>query len=296
MVSLGERVNRRTAFVLAAATLSALLVATATGCSRVPVVGKWVDRWKDRPTTEPIQLQIAFPQATADGVAFQDRRTARPGEPVYVDAVIRNVSRKALAVQFPNVSTVEFYVKEQGRDEAIRIKPVFSSGEPDEPPPILAPGAMRHRRFVFTLLTREVGQHLLQAWYYPAPKDVPSDLSPAIAKPIALQVEGQRFCERDRDGILVKEHAIALARRRLGRPVTDAAARLIPDEAGFLLWWVTLTIDPKDLKPGDEPHRAYFVCPYQAVIKDRPARPFVPKKTEGATKPSPEPPAQPKAE
>lgn len=272
---------------IATLALAAAIVAATAGCARAPIVGKLLAKWKTAQPEQPIEFRIAFPQAGEQGPGLLDRLTARPGDPVYVDVAIRNLTRKSLTLQFPHVSSIAFYFKSAASPSPIQVRPVFSSKDTDRPPLQLAPGQTKYHRFVFTLLTKEPGEHLLQAWYYPTPRGMASGLAPAISKPISLQVAGPRFCNRDRDGILVKEHAVILAKRTLGRPVTDAVAYLLPDEYGFLIWWVTLTIDPNELKPGEEPYQAYFICPYRAVVKSSQVQPYIPNKQEEPPKPPP---------
>jgi len=234
-----------------------ILMLAGSGCSRLPVVGKSFEKQKQPNGQIEMELRLV-------------RTNLRPGDPVLAYGWIRNMGHKTLSVQMLDASSVEFYVASPGPAGTVRVLPVVSPKEPlgqvEEIGPRQVLPKTQARTFVFTTLTKEPGNFRLQAIYHPTVKGKPSDLPPVIAKAVAFQVGGQRSCNRDRDGVLLKDDAVGIAKRHVGRPATVSDALLFEDEMGFLVWKVIFTIDPKDLKPGEENPRAVLVNPYLAVI------------------------------
>jgi len=246
----------------AVALLCAALGGTA--CSRLPFVGRSAQEGAAAPES-PIAVSLAASQ-----------ETFRPGDAVIVTITVRNASDRAIQPQWIDVASVEFLLAGPGRGPA-RVQPLSSPNETlGVTTQSLAPQGNWSRHFIFTTITKDPGQHRLQAIYHAVPQGVVTELTPAISKALAFQVAGAPSFQRDRDGIIVKEQAVAVARQQVGRPVTDVTALLVRDAAGFLDWWVTLTIDPRDLKPGEAPRVAYFVGPYFGnVIQGRRPQPYV---------------------
>jgi len=263
---LNKRYARRERLVLGATLIGAAVLAFATsGCARIPGFGK-----KEDLSSAPIKIDVRLAQPNV-----------RPGHAMIVSISIRNVGSEILSVQMLDASSIEFYVEGPESDNTIRVRPVVSSQEPLGQVEDLESGKTlpqgQPRRFVFTTLTKAEGNYRLQAMYYPTPKGAASGLPPVIAKATAFQVAGQRSCNRDRDGVLLKDDAIEIAKRHLGRPVTAAEGLLGEDEMGFLVWRTILTVDPKDLKPGETSQYAVFVSPYLATVV--PARAVQPPAT-----------------
>lgn len=264
--------SKRSGLVSARSILPVLAVALAlaplTGCrrllSRLPIAGKFVGE-RTAPEKGPIQFRLKADQATY-----------RIGDRVAAEVALCNLSRKNLKVQFPDALSIEFYLAGPGDTDPVRINPVFSRKEPLGQVGVLDGGTTWGRTFVFTTATQKPGQYRLIGIYHPLPKGVVTDLVPVTSNPIFFTVSNQVACRRDRDGILLKEDAIAIAKRYLGRPTTDAVALLVENDAGFLDWWVTLTIDPRQLRPGEESRQAFFVNPYLAtIVRNRKARPYI---------------------
>jgi len=239
---------------------------SAAGCSRLPVVGRAFERGGDIQSPVEVTLQL-------------QRLNLRPGDPAVAFISIRNITRKKITVQMPDASSLEFYVAGGNLGtEPVEVRPVFSPKEPLGRPQELESHQVVSRTFVFTTLTKEPGEYRFQTIYHPTPKGMASGMVPAVSKPVMFRVAGQRAFHRDRDGVLLKEDAIAIAKRAVGLPTKGATAFLLEDKAGFLNWWVTVEIDPAYLKPGQEKYRAFFINPYLAtIIKSRRARPYVPK-------------------
>jgi len=252
---------RRAGQAVPALAIALALVLAGGGCSRVPFIGKLVR--SDQALENPVEFLLRL-----------DRADVRPGDALVAYVSIRNLTSKALTGQLPDASSIEFY--STGSGEAVQqIWPVFSSQEPMGEVRDLAPGEIWRRTFVFTTPTKEPGNYRLQAIYHLAPKGIESSVAPVVSKPAAFQVTDVRSFRRDRDGILLKEDAIAIAKAHLGRPVAEATALLVTNKAGLFDWWVTLAIDPGDLKAGEQAHRAFFVSPYLAtVVQTRSAKPY----------------------
>jgi hypothetical protein len=279
--------DRISHFTMALAAL-AMLMLVAGGCSRVPVIGKYFKG--NTIAKSPIGIDLRLAQTSV-----------RPGDAVLAYLFIRNVGSANLRVQMLDASSIDFYAAGPKSVGTIRVYPVVSSKEslgqleeikPGQYLPKIQAQAFA-RAFVFTTLTKEPGDYRLQAIYHPTPKGAPSDLAPVIAKAVAFQVAGPRSFNRDREGILLKDDAIEIAKRHVGQPVTAAEALLVEDEQmGFLLWKVVLTVDPKDLKPGERNPRSIFVNPYRAVVIQvgeplAPAIPPPPGVDEGPRPPRP---------
>ena len=71
-----------------------------------------------------------------------------------------------------------------------------------------------------------------------------------------------------------KEDAINIAKQRAGSNVKATEAKLIENEAGFLDWWINLTIASG--KQGKEVKKAFLVNPYLGDIRKE-AKPFTKK-------------------
>jgi len=255
------------------------LAGMAGGCSRVPLIGRFFRNGEEVKGSIEIALKL-------------HQTNVRPGDAVIAYVWIRNVGAKALTLQKVDPASMEFYTS--GPAGPIRVRPVISTKEPLGDVQDLEPGRVtptpQAKTFVFTTLTQQPGRYSLFAMYHAAPKGSGAGILPAYAKAVSFTVAGQPSCRRDRDGVLLKEDAIRLARQYLRRPAADAEAFLIEDPMGFLTWWITLAADPKTLRPGEANRWAVFVNPYLAtVVANRKAPVYIPK-PKPAVK---EPPARP---
>ncbi len=191
-----------------------------------------------------------------------------PGDALIVFAWVRNLSRRTLTLQMPDASSVEFYVS--GPAGAVRARPVVSKLEPmGLTYPVAGGRALPERRaraFVFTTVTQKPGEYHILGIYHPAPKGALSELAPVISKSEAFKVEGPPTLQRDRDGIVLKETALEIAKRHAGRPVSNAEALLLETDNGFLLWRVALAFAPQPGAAGGEDRTVLYVNPYLGGI------------------------------
>jgi hypothetical protein len=264
-----------------------ILALIGGGCSRMPLIGRF---FKSADVSKsPIEITLKLHQTKV-----------RPGDAVIAYVWIRNVGSESLTVQMVDAASMEFYTS--GPTGALRVRPVLSTKEPLGELTDLEPGRVlptlkgegkerpEAKTFVFTTLTRKPGTYKILAIYHAVPKGAAAAILPAYAKAVGFTVAGQPSCRRDRDGVLLKEDAIQLAKRYLRRPATEAEAFLIEDPMGFLTWWITLTGDPKTLRPGEENRWAVFVHPYLAtVVANRKAPIYVPKAKRASKEPSARP-------
>jgi len=253
------------------------LALAASGCSRVPLLGRFFQN--EAPSKGPIELTLKVAQ-----------ENLRPGDAVIAYAWVRNAGNRTLRIQMLDASSVEFFAV--GPGGTIRVRPVVTPkeelGTVNDVEPGKALPTPTARTFVFATLADRPGTYSLQAIYHPAPKGAVSDLPPVYSKAAKFKVEGKPSCRRDRDGILLKEDAIALARRAVTRPTSGTEALLLENDAGFLVWRVALTIDPKDLRPGEARRQVVYVNPYVVGVLGKPAA--LPA-TPGKKAPAPPPPA-----
>ncbi|MCX8037580.1 MAG: hypothetical protein N3D11_11160 [Candidatus Sumerlaeia bacterium] len=208
-----------------------------------------------------------------------------PNDALIVFAWVRNLSRRTLTLQMPDASSVEFFVS--GPSGAVRARPVVSKLEPmGLTYPVAGGHALPERRaraFVFTTVTQKPGDYHILGIYHPAPKGAVSELAPVISKSEAFKVEGPPRLQRDRDGILLKETAIEIAKRHAGRTVSSADALLLEADNGFLLWRVALAFDPQPAAAGTEANTVLYVNPYLGGIMPIGGKPAAAKKEPAAT-------------
>jgi len=256
-----------------------ILALIGGGCSRMPLIGRF---FKSADVSKsPIEITLKLHQTKV-----------RPSDAVIAYVWIRNVGSESLTVQMVDAASMEFYTS--GPTGALRVRPVISTKEPLGELTDLEPGRVlptpQAKTFVFTTLTQKPGTYKILAIYHAVPTGAAAAILPAYAKAVAFTVAGQPSCRRDRDGVLLKEDAIQLAKRYLRRPATEAEAFLIEDPMGFLTWWITLAGDPKTLRPNEENRWAVFVNPYLAtVVANRKAPIYVRKAKPASKQPSARP-------
>jgi hypothetical protein len=267
--------------LLARTAVLSTLVAGAGGCRNIPLVGKLVGG------------QVA-PEEMRPAVSVKvriDHTTLRPGDPLVAHILIQNATSAALTVQKPDISSMDFYIANAGEMNARTVQPVFSPKEPvGEPQDVQPHEYLKPRSFVLPTLTREPVAYRLQEVYHPTPRGMTPGLIPAYASPVTFRVAGERSVRRDRDGVLLKEDAIAIAKRRLGRPAAEVHAFLVVNSHGVYDWWITMKIDPSDLKENEQAYQAFYVNPYTALVRAK-APPYIPKeKPKEVPKRTPPPP------
>ena len=279
MVPTERPAPRRSSLPTAALAGAIALALLAVCCSRLPIVGKRIKKQQTL-SKEPLEMGLGLTQ-----------NSLRPGEPLIAYAWVRNAGSKPYTIRMLDASSVEFYLRKPGTDPTV-VHPVVSSKEPLNQTETVAPGQSvpkgQSRAFVFTAATADPGEFQLLAVYHPTDRLPPQpDLSSVVAKAVSFKVAGQRAFNRDRDGILLKEDATALAQRYLARPVSNPEAFLLEDEMGFLIWKIVLTVDPATLKPGEAARRAIFINPYRGIVVQDSAvqQPPTAAKPPAATKP-----------
>ncbi|NQU42788.1 hypothetical protein HQ520_05850 [bacterium] len=156
----------------------------------------------------------------------------------------------------------------------------------------LAPGQDLVRPFVFTRVTTERGDFLIQPIYKNPVGVGRGGLARVYGEPVRFSVEGEEvFAHRYLNGLLTKDDAIGLAEKEVSESVRESSAILVMDEAGFYEWWVNVwygeagEVEPEAVSPGEEsrsvgPVRSFFVNPYLARVW-REAQPFEKADEEG---------------
>ncbi len=203
--------------------------------------------------------QAPAPRLTV--LATLEEATLRPGEAVVCTVEVKNEGDAPAQAGSLCADTVEFWFGPAGTDLRYRREPVRSARETGFTPVTIPPKEAISRRFVLTRLTEEEGHFALHTLYSPG-GTVPG--KPGIAGPAFLyRVDGQRAFRRDENGLIRKEDAIEAVKQKVGGGVTNAAARLVRNEAGLLDWLVAA----EATSGGQRVQRAFFVNPYTGVIR-----------------------------
>ncbi len=203
-----------------------------------------------------------------------DKDSYLPNEPVLATLNLQNNTKEILNIYYFDARSVLFYIKNEETGKPLEVMPVYSEKEQLLALRELQSDEKMERQFLFTNLTKDIGVYALQAIYDPSPGKEKEKGRPKIAtKPLKFGISGTAPYERDGKGILLKENAIDIAKQRLGKPVSDAWAKLVKNEAGFYDWWVTLAITEEKDQNTSPVLKAYFVNPYRALVR-REASPF----------------------
>ena len=192
----------------------------------------------------------------------------RPGEAIVMEARLRNLSDSAVEARALNADSVQFSLLNQATGESLTRRAVASPREDLSVVEPLAPGEETKRLFLLTDAALTSGAFALQA-IYTTPIDRESVSPMAISPPIAYTVTGERLFTRGPDGLISRDDAIGLAQRALNRPCAEARAALVQNEAGFLDWYVGLTIAPEALAEGENPSVGFLVNPYLGQARGR---------------------------
>jgi len=91
--------------------------------------------------------------------------------------------------------------------------------------------------------------------------------APPLSAIVTLKVDGPTLFKRDRNGLLLKEEALRVAKEKYGKPVNSAEAVLRETETELLDWWVTLEKAPSDVGQGENRLVAYCVSPYGGFVR-----------------------------
>jgi hypothetical protein len=194
------------------------------------------------------------------------RDVLRPGEGVVVKAELENTSDRTVAARHLNRDSVTFWWWSEKDTTPLTRRPVASPREDLGIATELPPDSSVMRRFLLTDLSPEPGTYFLQA-HYSSPTDARDSGVTAISTVAQFRVEGEPLFTRGDDGLISSADAIRIAKEYLGRPVSDETAELILNEAGFFDYWVTLTLAPETVAPGEKPRRSYFINPYMGEVR-----------------------------
>lgn len=262
--------------LLAAAGLSLCFLPAMTACSNL-------EETEEQTRVEPEKPML-------DMRVTLDKKEYRPGEMVVATVEIRNLTAdeigifqpfvytKALPPGTPMPANTKFWLARMGAMDVLRRIPIHpKEDDKDYAQPRreqISPGATAKRRFGFVNLTTEKGEFKLQAQYKASFFETGSERNLITAPFITFKVAGEVLVHRDRQGLLLREEAIKLAKAEYGREIKDADAVLIRNDMGLLDWWVTLRKAPQHVVPSEPEAIAYYVSPYRAVVRE-PATPFV---------------------
>ena len=194
-----------------------------------------------------------------------DKMVYRPNEPVLATLRLQNLNENEINVYNLDARSVEFYHLNETTGEPMEVMPVFSEREPMLTVTKLEPHGNMERSFLFTTITRREGDYSLQALFESSPfgeQERPTVISEARL----FRVTGEPPYDRDNKGILKEKDAINIAVERVDLPIVDRTAKLVKNEAGFLDWWVRLTLEDKG-QNGKLVQKAYFINPYLAVVR-----------------------------
>lgn len=204
-----------------------------------------------------------------------DTARLRPGEALVVEVLLVNTSSEPILSAWLNHRSLNFYLRSPYLAEPVRIIPVYSEKEPPIVVQELKGDGLWSRQFVFTQATSTSGTYTLTAAFHQDPDGALPSHYFATAAPLEFRVDGEWAARRDRNGVLLKEEAIRLARNKAGAPDSRAEARLIINEAGFYDWFIRLTA------PGGE-QRAFLVNPYLAGVRQEADPAAFPERQEEA--------------
>ena len=208
-----------------------------------------------------------------------DKSVYSPNESVLATLRVQNLTEHPLKIYNLDARSVTFYKVNMSTGEPLEVMPVFSEKEPLLTVTELKSHGGQERPFVFTTITAESGDYALQALFDSSPLSGTKGRPTVISEPRRFTVSGTALYARDGKGVLKKKDAIEIAKRHLGKPVKDATATLVKNEAGFYDWWVTLTLEEETDEKGQSLQKAYFINPYLGAVRKE-AKPYIPPKKE----------------
>lgn len=242
-------------------TICALLYLLLSGCSLF------------RGSGEKVELSLDL---------FVEKNAFLPNESVLTTVKLENLTENNSKIFNLDARSVAFYLLNKATGEPLEVMPVFSEKEPLLEIGELEAFGKMERKFLFCSITGQKGDYSLQASYQLSSLKGKTRYPNVISNAQDFRVEGQALYERDKKGILLKDSAIAIAQERLGKPVNDAWAKLVKNEAGFYDWCINLVLEEMD-QGGNPLNKAYFVNPYLASVRKE-AIPF-PKPREEQDEP-----------
>jgi len=226
-----------------------ILACGAAGCGRFR-----------RARTPPSDTPLLLLDAKLDKEIYQ------PGEAVVCSVELTNASKKPIEVSLLCTDTLEFWFGPAGTDLRFKRVPVRSAREKACEMVKLAPGEKTRRDFLLVDVTQEEGVAAIHVFCRPTCDNPPA--SPYFIAPAVLyKVDGPVALRRDRNGVLLKDQAISLAKEWLDRPVSQVDAVLVRNEAGFLDWWVTLDVDQKQDPEPALPRRAVLINAHTGALR-----------------------------
>jgi hypothetical protein len=194
-------------------------------------------------------------------VATLDAEEYRPGEAVVCTVTVTNDGTGPGQAGSLSADTMEFWFGPKGTDLRFQREVVRSSKEKGFASVTIAPKDSITRRFLLTRLTEDEGDYAFHALYSPE-GSVPGQ--PGIAGPAFLyRVDGRRAFRRDAVGLIRKEDVLEVVKQKVGAEITNAEAKLVRNEGGFLDWWVRTEAQAD----GHPVKKAFFVNPYTGSIR-----------------------------
>jgi len=216
-----------------------------------------------------------------------EKDTYLPNEPLLATLSIENTTKEILKIYNFDARSALFYLINEETGKPLEVMPVYSEKEQLLTLTELEPNGKMERKFLFSTITKDIGVYALQSIFDPSPSKEKEKGRPRISSQVRkFSVSGSAPYKRDGKGILLKEDAIEISKKSLGKPVSDAWAKLVRNEAGFYDWWVTLALAEEKDQNTSPVLKAYFVNPYRALVR-REAIPFQKLEDKGDKPPVP---------
>lgn len=250
--------------LILAGVLLAVLLASLAGCARP-------GGSRDRGLSAPL-LALS---------ARLDKEVYQPGEAAVCSVELANASKKSIEVSPLSTDTLEFWFGPAGTDLRFKRTPVRSAKERACEMAKLAPGEKTQRDFLLVDVTPDEAVNAVHVFYRATYERKPE--TPCYIAPAALfKVDGPTVLRRDRNGVILKDQAVTLAKEWAEDPVERADAVLIRNEAGFLDWWVTLDMDMKADAEPEAPRVGVLINAHTGAVRAE-AKPR-PKSTAAAAR------------
>lgn len=210
-----------------------------------------------------------------------DKSVYRPEEAMLAKVTLTNVSDQALTVRALDPYSVHFLFQRPSDREGMKRSPVVSNKEPNNRMIQLAPGQSQEYRFILTRLTHYLGDFNAVAVYEPNPSYGTAYVPEVYSEPMQYSVQGDLPFQRDAEGLILEEDAIAIAKRQVNGEIAGAQAVLIEDEMGLYRFWVNLRMAGSSSQGESQGNLiSYMVDPYLGHARE--AQPFDPELAQDA--------------
>jgi hypothetical protein len=187
------------------------------------------------------------------------------GEPLIATVGVKNVGDKIAVLPYPGRETCELYVRPAGSGgEELRLAEFVSAPNDLISFENVDPDESIERRLVAHRFTREPGEYEIFARYRTDVAEI-SSIGEAASVPQPVTVTSERVFERDREGRITEEAAIALARSFFSAtPEAKAEAWLARDDEKLDVWLVTIVTADIDGKPLE---KSCLISPYLGKVR-----------------------------